>query len=78
MLLVWAGSQTGADGATVLPLLTLLVISEFSFFVTAIGTFIGGKHILASGIKPLYVTVTTLCLLLSLRFLWLGIELWPL
>ena len=77
MLLVWFGSKPLGDGSTILPLLTLLVVSEFSFFVTGIGTVIGSRHILSTGLKPVYAIITLLCLLLSLRFLWLGIELWP-
>lgn len=78
MLLVMKGGQPGADGSTAMPLLTLLVMSEFAFFVTAFGTYIGAKHLRATGIQPLYAVVTVFCALLSLRFMWLGIELWPL
>jgi len=78
LLLVMKGSQVNADGLTEMPLLTLLVISEFSVFVSAIGAYIGIKHCLSVGFKPLYALVSILCILLSLRFILLGIELWPL
>lgn len=78
MLLVMIGSNTDNDGATSLPLLTLLIVSEFSFFVTAIGAYIGIKHIRSVGIKPVYTFITVLCAFLSLRFAFLGINLWPL
>ena len=78
MLLVMKGSQPGADGSTAIPLLTLLVMSEFAFFVTAFGVFIGVKHLRVTGMQPLYAAVTVFCALLSMRFAWLGFELWPL
>ncbi len=78
LLVVVRGSQITSDGSTSLPLLTLLVVSEFSFFVNAIGAYIGFSHSLKSGFKPLYGIITLLCLLLSFYFLWLGIKLWPL
>ncbi len=77
-LLVMRGSQINADGTTDIPLLTLLVVSEFSFFVTAIGAYIGLKHCLRVGFKSIYALASVLCLLLSIRFMLLGIELWPL
>lgn len=78
LVFVLRGSQTDANGDTAVPLLTLLVMSEFAFFVNAIGTYIGIKHVLSEGVKPFYTAITVLCGLLSLRFLLLGIELWPL
>lgn len=77
LLIVMKGGEPRVDGATAIPLLTLLVVSEFAFFVTAIGAYIGIKQILAVGLKPLYTVVTLLCMLLSVGFLWHGIELWP-
>jgi len=78
LLLVLKGSELNSDGTTLLPLLTLLVVSEFSFFVTAIATYIGLKNISSFGYKSIYSLATLLCLLLSIRFMLLGIELWPL
>jgi hypothetical protein len=77
MLLVIVGGQVREQGGTAIPLLTLLVVSEFAFFVTAIGGYLGIKRTLETGIKPLYTTITVLCGLLSLWFLWTGIQLWP-
>lgn len=69
MLAVITGSKTSSEGATTLPLLTLLVITEFAFIVTAIGVYVGTKHILSVGIKPAYLIATIICALLSVRFL---------
>ncbi|MES9925304.1 MAG: hypothetical protein ABW152_14530 [Candidatus Thiodiazotropha endolucinida] len=60
-----------------MPLLTLLAVSEFAFFVTAVGAYYGVMQILAVGIKPLNAVVTLCCILLSIGLMWLGIELWP-
>ena len=78
ILVVTKGSETGSDGATALPLLTLLIISEFAFFITAAGVIFGVKHICSVGIKPVYTITIILCALLSVRFMLLGIDLWPL
>ncbi len=77
MLLVLTGSEVRDDGSTLIPLLTLLVVSEFAFFVNAIGAYIGIKHTLATSIKPLYASVTLICILLATIFAWMGISLWP-
>lgn len=77
MLVVMKGSELGDEGHTNLPILTLLFVSEFAFFVTAIGGYIGIKKILAIGIKPVYLIITIFCVLLSIRFIVLGIGLWP-
>jgi heme/copper-type cytochrome/quinol oxidase subunit 3 len=77
LLLVIKGSQSGDDGTTIIPLLTLLIVSEFSFFVTAVGAYLGIRQIQANGIKPLIALITLLCMLLAVGFLWLGITLWP-
>lgn len=77
MLLVIKGSELREDGITLIPLLTLLVVSEFAFFVNAIGAYIGIKHTVANGIKPVYAAVTLACVLLAILFSWMGISLWP-
>jgi hypothetical protein len=77
MLLVIKGSEARDNGVTLIPLLTLLVVSEFAFFVNAIGAYIGIKHTLATSIKPVYAVVTTACILLAISFSWMGITLWP-
>ncbi len=77
MLLVLTGSQAREDGITVLPLLTLLIVSEFAFFVTAIGGYLGIRHIQSAGFKPTYGLATLACVLLAVLFLWMGIMLWP-
>ena len=77
MLVVMQGSELRGDGSTVLPLFTLLAISEVAFFITAIGAYLGVRHLLSAGVKPLYTIVALVCALLAVRFLFLGIALWP-
>jgi len=77
MVLVIKGSETNVDGVTQIPLLTLLIVSEFAFFVTAFGAFIGFKQIRLKGMKLWYLAVSLFCVLMAIRFMWLGIELWP-
>jgi heme/copper-type cytochrome/quinol oxidase subunit 3 len=77
MLFVMKGSEPLDNGSTAIPLLTLLIVSEFAFFLTAIGAYFGIRQIQADGIKPLNGTITLFCILLSVGFLWLGITLWP-
>lgn len=82
LLVVTRGSETGAQGLTALPLLTLLIVNECAFFLTAAGTFIGLKQLYSGGLSirknPLYFMTTVICSLLTIQFTLLGIELWPL
>jgi len=82
LLVVHRGSQTDSDGITALPLLTLLIANESAFILTAIGSFIGIKQLHSINYKlmanPLYSMTTVLCILLTIQFALLGIQLWPL
>ncbi len=77
-MIVSMGRQVDAEGVTALPLLTLLVLSEFAFFATGIGAYIGFKQTQAVGFQATYVIVSLLCAISSLCFMLLGISLWPL
>jgi len=82
LLIVTRGSEADAEGFTALPLLTLLIVNECAFFLTAAGSFIGLKQLNLSGFdfskNPLYFMTTVLCILLTIQFTLLGFELWPL
>jgi len=82
LMVVNRGSQTGANGDTALPLLTLLIINECAFFLALAGAFIGTKYLhsinFKFSLKPLYSITTVLCVLLTIQFALLGIKLWPL
>ncbi|MDQ6997610.1 MAG: hypothetical protein Q9M17_02740 [Mariprofundus sp.] len=77
-IVVSMGQQVDAEGVRALPLLTLLVLSEFAFFATGIGAYIGFKQTQQVGFQPVYVMVSILCAVSSLFFMFQGINLWPL
>ncbi len=60
-----------------LPVLTLLIINEFGFFVTAIGAGTGIRRMLAQGSSSSMLLSVAGCVVLALGFVWLGIQLWP-
>ena len=60
-----------------LPELTLMIVNEFGFFVTAIGAGVGIKRLLAEGAGASMLLSITGCAVLACGFLWLGIRLWP-
>lgn len=82
LLVVTIGSQTDAEGITVLPLLTLLIFNEGAFLLTAVGSYIGLKQLYSSEFNfsknPLYFMTTIMCVLLTIQFVLLGFKLWPL
>jgi len=72
-----ASGALGPAGAYRLPVLTLLIVNEFGFFVTAIGAGVGISTLLAKkGNRGLMLSVLG-CALLAAGFLYLGIRLWP-
>jgi len=73
--------QTGAlspDGGLSLPVLTLLFISEFGFFVTAIGAVVGGRGLFNQGLKTVPVLVVFSCAGFAAGFIIAGMGLWRL
>ncbi|VAW52677.1 hypothetical protein MNBD_GAMMA05-488 [hydrothermal vent metagenome] len=82
LLIVTKGSELDVNGVTALPLLTLLIVNECAFILTAAGIFIGLKQLKTTGFNltqnPLYTMTVTLCILLAIQFTLLGINLWPL
>lgn len=80
-LLVAAGlAMSGAfspGGSYKLPLLTMLIVSEFGFFVTAIGAGVGINSLLQKGMNPVMTGVIAADGLMAAMFLYLGIQLWP-
>jgi len=72
--------KTGAadpDAELVLPLLTVLIISEFGFIVMAVGVFLGGQALVKNGFEIVLAIVTLLCGMLGVEFMVIGIEHWP-
>jgi len=76
LVLIWSVPQDGA-GTTKLPLLGLLLMTEFGFAVTAIGAWLGGRRILGGPFRLSLVLVTIGCIALAVALLVIGITLWP-
>jgi len=80
-LLVAAGLLSSgvlsADANYALPLLTLLIVNEFGFFVTAIGAGVGINRLLRDGMQPALLMVVISDAILAGGFLYLAIRLWP-
>jgi len=72
--------KTGAadpDAELVLPLLTVLIISEFGFIVMAVAVFLGGQALAKKGFEIVLAIVTLLCGMLGVEFMVIGLEHWP-
>ncbi len=76
-LIVFKGSGLRDDGTTLLPLLTLLLVSEFGAIVTAIGFYLGGRNFLATRTISSHTAATMLCGCLFAFFVARGLMLWP-
>lgn len=74
--LIGAGALGPAEGYR-LPLLTLLIVNEFGFFLTVIGAGIGIARLRAQGAQHGLLLSLIGCALLAAGFLWLGLRLWP-
>jgi hypothetical protein len=74
-LLASGGLSPGADYD--LPLLTMLIVNEFGFFVTAIGAGVGINMLLKDDAQPPLLMVTIACAVMAAGFLYLAIKLWP-
>lgn len=60
-----------------LPLLTLLIVNEFGFFLCAIGAGVGIKYLLNGGLRAGLLVTVIGCSVLAAGFAYLGIRLWP-
>ncbi|MGB5278218.1 MAG: hypothetical protein WBO73_11890 [Gammaproteobacteria bacterium] len=72
--------RTGAADAEtdlVLPLLTVLIISEFGFIISAIAVFLGVRTLLKNGFDIVLAVVILICGMLGIEFLVVGFEHWP-
>ena len=74
-LLASGALSPGADYD--LPLLTMLIVNEFGFFVTAIGAGVGINSLLREGVQSTLLMVVIACAVMAAGFLYLAIRLWP-
>ena len=75
-VLLQAGA-TRPDGDTTLPLLTMLIVAEFGFFLCAIGAGLGIRNLLKRKFSYSLLAAVLGCGVLAAGFLWLGLALWP-
>ncbi len=76
MVLLQSGAL-GAEAEMRLPLLTLLIVNEFGFFVTAIGMVFAGMAIKREGVALPKVLTGLANGVLAIAFVLLGMRLWP-
>lgn len=76
-LVIFKGSQLNQDGNTLLPLLTLLIICEISFIITAIGGYMSARQIISTQFSYAVLFICVACVLLALQFMISGLRLWP-
>lgn len=74
--LLKSGALGSAEGYA-LPMLTMLIVNEFGFFVTAIGAGVGINTMMGKGATTGMLIVSVCCALLAALFLYLGIKIWP-
>lgn len=77
IVIIVMGSETNPEGITRIPILSMLIMNEFAFFMSAAATYIGIKHIQQAGFQGIYGIVSILCFILTLSFIFLGLKLWP-
>ena len=75
-ILMLLGSEPMENGRTRLPLLMLLLASEFGFIVTLIGSGMGFNQIRKASLDNTLVAAAIGCLLLAAAFAYLGLQLW--
>jgi hypothetical protein len=75
-LIVAKGSQPQGDSYS-LPLLTLLVVSEFAFIFNAIAVYIGIKNRTEVENTVFYTITIVVCFVFATWFLLMGVNLWP-
>ena len=76
-LLLLVTGALGPEEGRRLPLLTLLIVAEFGFFLTAAGAFMAVRAQLHAAFSGALAMVALGCALLAVLFVWLGVRLWP-
>lgn len=59
-----------------LPLLTMLLLNEFGFILTAIGSVLGTHLLVTQKFIFERLLVTVACAFLAMNFLWFGVSVW--
>ena len=75
-VLIFSGAL-GAEAERSLPLLMLLMIAEFGFFLNLIGAWLAVRQLTRSGLNAGDILSASGCTVLAIGFAWLGLRLWP-
>ncbi len=75
ILIKTGAADPGAE--LVLPLLTVLIISEFGFIIMAVAFFLGAQTLVKTGFEIVLAIVTLLCGMLGVEFMLIGVAHWP-
>lgn len=75
-ILVKTGA-TDPNTTNMLPLLTVLIISEFGCIVCVVAVYLGGQTIIQNGFEIVLAVVTLVCAMLAVEFMLIGIQHWP-
>jgi hypothetical protein len=77
MGLLYKTGATGPDAELLLPLLTVLIVSEFGFIVMAAAVFLGLQTMIRNGFDLVLGVVTLVCGMLGVEFMLVGLAHWP-
>ena len=78
LILLIKSAPEVAGGEPKLPLLTMLIVSEFGFVVNAIGAFTAVRSLITTGMNQFIIAGAICCTALSIKFMMIGISYWPL
>ena len=77
LVVLTLGGHDQANGMTVLPLLTLLLVSEFGFIMNLIAVYIVIKHRCQQTISANNIALIAIAFGFSVYFLTQGLSFWP-
>ena len=77
MGVLYKTGATDPGAELLLPLLTVLIISEFGFIVMAAAVFLGAKTLVKNGFDIVLGVTTLLCGMLGVEFMLVGLAHWP-
>ena len=76
LVLIFSGA-IGSETERRLPLLFLLMIAEFGFFLNLIGAWLAVRQVVQQGVSQGAILSASGCTVLAIGFAWLGLQLWP-
>lgn len=77
MGILYKTGATDPETELLLPLLTVLIISEFGFLVMAAAVIVGARTLMQRGFDIVLGVVTLVCGMLGVEFMLVGLAHWP-